>query len=145
MKNKLILLVEDKRDDAMLALRALKECHINSQVEVVRDGEEALDFLWQRGRYAENPPIQIPHVILLDIKLPKMDGLEVLQNIRASDRTRHYPVVMLTSSKEPRDIEESYRLGANSYIQKPLDFSRFIDAVRQIGTYWLTLNEIPVA
>jgi len=134
MDDKTILLVEDNPDDEALTLRALKKNNISNTVFVVRDGQQALDFFFTGHHPA-------PTLVLLDLKLPKIDGLEVLRRIRADPRTALQPVVILTSSKEEQDIVSSYRLGANSYIRKPVDFNQFIDAVRQLGLYWLVLNE----
>ena len=141
MDNKVILLVEDNPDDEILTLRAFAKSNIANQVIVARDGVEALDFLYGTGTYAGRDLRVQPQVILLDLKLPKLDGLEVLRRLRADDRTALLPVVILTSSKEEQDIIQSYRLGANSYIRKPVDFLQFIEAVRQLGLYWLVLNE----
>ena len=141
MKNKTILLVEDNPDDEALTLRALKRNHIANEVVVTRDGAEALDYLFGEGKFAGRDPAQRPEVILLDLKLPKMDGLEVLKRLRADDRTRRIPVVILTTSSEEQDIAASYDLGANSYIRKPVDFRQFTEAVRQLGLYWLLFNE----
>ena len=140
MADKIILLVEDNPDDEALTLRALKAAHIANEVVVAHDGAEALDFLFGRGAYSGRDIITMPVVVLLDLKLPKLDGLEVLQQIRSDERTKHLPVVILTSSKEERDIMASYKLGVNSYIQKPGDFDQFFEAVRQVGLYWLLLN-----
>jgi two-component system response regulator len=143
MEHKMILLVEDNPDDEALTLRALKKNNIGNELAVVRDGAEALEFLFCTGPYADRNPHDLPQVILLDLKLPKIDGLEVLRRIRASEITRLLPVVILTSSKEEQDRLTGYRLGANSYVQKPVDFDQFIGAVRQLGLYWLILNEAP--
>lgn len=143
MQHKLILLVEDNADDEALTLRALNKSHVANKVEVVRDGAEALDYLFCRGAYAERDPMDQPQVTLLDLKLPKVDGLEVLRQIRNDPRTKMLPVVILTSSKEEQDRLKGYSLGANSYVQKPVDFDQFIGAVRQLGLYWLVLNEAP--
>jgi len=140
---KMILLVEDNPDDEALTVRALKKNKIANNLAIVRDGAEALDFLFFTGAYAERDPQEIPEVILLDLKLPKVDGLEVLRRIRADERTRLLPVVVLTSSKEEQDLIKSYKLGANSYVRKPVDFSQFVEAIRQLGMYWLVLNEAP--
>ena len=138
-----ILLVEDKRNDADLALRAFAKSKIPNEIFVVRDGEEALDYLFATGAHSGRDPASMPEVVLLDLKLPKVDGLEVLRRLRADERTRRLPVVVLTSSKEERDVMSSYDLGANSFIRKPVDFLEFVDAARQLGQYWLVLNEPP--
>jgi two-component system, response regulator len=138
---KLILLVEDNPDDEALTLRALKRGKVANEVAVARDGVEALDFLFGRGSHADRANAPLPQVVLLDLKLPKIDGLEVLKEMRAHERTRYVPVVVLTSSNEDRDIVESYRFGANSYIQKPVDFQQFVDAASTLGMYWLLLNQ----
>lgn len=143
MPNKIILLVEDNPDDEMLTLRALRRNNIVNKVVVARDGVEALDYLFGTGPYKDQEPPQLPAVTLLDIKLPKIDGLEVLRRIRSHERTELIPVVILTSSKEEQDIVNGYRLGANSYIRKPVDFEKFTEAVRELGLYWLLLNEGP--
>lgn len=141
MDTKLILLVEDNPDDEALARRALARIEVPNEVAVARDGAEALDFLFGTGPFAARNADDLPAVVLLDLKLPKVDGLEVLRRLRADPRTRLLPVVVLSSSDEEHDVSESYRLGANSYIRKPVDFGRFSDAVRQLGAYWLTLNQ----
>ena len=138
-----ILLVEDNPDDELLTQRAFRKNNILNRIEVVRDGAEALDFLLARGSYAERDPFHVPQLILLDLKLPKVDGLEVLRCIRETEATRLLPVVVLTSSKEEQDLASCYALGANSYIRKPVDFNQFILAVQQLGLYWLVLNEQP--
>jgi len=143
MGKKVILLVEDNPDDVILTLRALKQSKIANQVIAVQDGVEALDLLFGEGQYTGSEPGGRPQVVLLDLKLPKMDGLEVLRRLRADERTRALPVVILTTSNEERDLVESYRLGANSYIRKPVDFLQFSEAIRQLGMYWLVLNEPP--
>ena len=143
MAEKIILLVDDDPDDEALAQRALKKNNIKNEVVVAHDGIEALDYLFGRGAYAGRDLNEIPQVILLDLKLPKMNGLEVLREIRADERTKLLPVVILTTSKEEQDIINSYSLGANSYIRKPVDFIQFAEAVRQLGLYWLLLNETP--
>ena len=140
---KSILLVEDNPDDEELTRRALEKNNIANTVNVVRDGAEALDYLFRRGRFADRDKTDLPTVVLLDLKLPKVDGLEVLTQMRANDRTKLLPVVILTSSKEEQDLIRGYRLGANSYIRKPVDFDQFVEAVRQLGLYWLVLNEAP--
>jgi two-component system response regulator len=140
---KIILLVEDNADDEVLTLRACKQNNIANEVVVTRDGVEALDYLFATGAHAGRDMSIMPALILLDLKLPKVDGLEVLQRLRADDRTRLLPVVILTSSREEQDLIRSYSLGANSYICKPVDFMQFATAVRQLGLYWLVLNECP--
>lgn len=145
MSEKYILLVEDNRDDEALTLRALKKNNILNSVEVCRDGVEALDFLFARNQYQERQMKDLPQLILLDLKLPRLDGLEVLKEIRASSVTKLLPVVILTTSNEDRDVINSYELGANSYIRKPVDFDQFMESVRQLGLYWLVLNESPVS
>jgi len=143
MEDKMILLVEDNPDDEALTLRALWKNNIGNRVVVVRDGAEALDFLFCTGAYADRDPREMPHMILLDLKLPKVDGLEVLRRIRADERTHLLAVVILTSSNEEQDLIEGYKNGANSYVRKPVDFTQFVEAVRQLGLYWLVLNEAP--
>ena len=143
MATKIILLVEDNPDDEALTLRALKKNNILNEVVVAHDGVEALDFLFATGTYAGRDISIMPQLILLDLKLPKVDGLEVLRRLRADNRTKILPVVMLTSSSEEADIINSYNLGANSYVRKPVDFAQFMEAVRQLGLYWLILNETP--
>lgn len=138
-----ILLVEDNPDDEELTLRALARNNIGNQVVVVRDGQEAIDWLEGTGAHASRDPHEVPALILLDLKLPKIDGLEVLRRLRANPHTSIVPVVILTSSREDRDRASGYYGGANSYVQKPVDFSSFVDAVRQLGLYWLMLNEPP--
>ncbi len=140
MEDKLILLVEDNPDDQALTLRALKKNNIKNRVVIKQDGAEALDYLFGQGADAGRAT---PQVILLDLKLPKIDGLEVLRRIRADDRTRLLPVVILTSSKEEQDMIKGYGYGANSYVRKPIDFNQFVEAVNQLGLYWLVLNEPP--
>lgn len=142
MGNKVILLVEDNPDDEALTLRALKKCSIANTVVVVRDGKEALDYLFGEGKFSHAPP-DLPQVILLDLKLPKVDGIQVLHQLRLNKRTSFLPVVVLTSSKEEQDVARSYGNGANSYIRKPVDFSQFSDAIQHLGLYWLVLNELP--
>ena len=141
MEDKMILLVEDNPDDEALTLRALRKNNIKNRVIVVRDGAEALDFVFCSGAYADRHPHDKPQVVLLDLKLPKVDGLEVLRRIRADPSTRTLPVVILTSSKEEQDVVNSYVLGVNSYVRKPVDFIQFVEAIRQLGLYWLVLNE----
>lgn len=141
MTKKFILLVEDNRDDEELALMAFERSGINTEVKVVRDGAEALDYLFATGSYAHRDISAKPSVILLDLKLPKISGLEVLRRLRQDARTQLLPVVILTTSKDDRDIINSYKLGCNSYVRKPVDFSEFLSATQQLGLYWLSLNE----
>jgi two-component system, response regulator len=141
MAQRSILLVEDNSDDEALTLRAMAKNKIANEVVVARDGIEALDYLFGTGRHAGRDVNDLPQVVLLDIKLPKLDGLEVLRRIRNDARTRALPVVVLTSSKEERDVVESYRSGCNSYVRKPVNFDEFLEAARQLGLYWLLLNE----
>ena len=143
MSNGMILLVEDNPDDEALTIRALKKNQVVNEVAVVRDGVEALNYLFCEGAYAQRKANDFPQVILLDLKLPKLDGLGVLQRIRADARTKLLPVVILTSSIEEQDRMKSYGLGANSYVRKPVDFVEFVEAARQLGLYWLVLNEPP--
>ncbi|HET9240219.1 MAG TPA: response regulator [Oligoflexus sp.] len=143
LTRKSILLVEDNRDDEELTLLALQENRLLNEIHVVRDGAEALDFLLAQGLYAHRNPRTLPQVVLLDLKLPKLSGLEVLQRMRSHPTLKLLPVVILTTSLEEKDIMESYDLGANSYIRKPVDFSNFLEAVRQLSLYWLVLNEAP--
>jgi two-component system, response regulator len=138
-----ILLVEDNPHDVELTLRAFKKRNISNVVYTVKDGSEALDFLFARGDYADRDPKAAPRVILLDLKLPKVDGLEVLRIIKSDEKTKFIPVVVLTSSNEDRDVIQSYQLGVNSYIVKPVDFLKFVDAVAELGFYWLLLNKPP--
>jgi two-component system response regulator len=140
-----ILMVEDNPDDEQLTLRALSKHHLANKIQVVRDGQEALDYIFCKGKYADRRITDHPHVILLDIKLPLIDGIEVLRRIKADDRTRTIPVVMLTSSHEERDLVETYRLGVNSYIVKPVDFEQFTESARTLGMYWMLLNRAPKA
>lgn len=145
MKDKTIMLVEDNPDDEALTVRALKKNKIMNEVVVARDGVEALDYLFGEGAYAGRDCKEAPQVVLLDLKLPKLDGLGVLRRIRADDRTRLLPVVILTSSNEEEDRIHGYGLGANSYVRKPVDFDHFVAAAAQLGLYWLVLNEPPPA
>lgn len=138
-----ILLVEDNPNDVELTLRALKKHNLTNKVHVVKDGAEALEYIFANGAYAHRKVEHHPKVILLDLKLPKVDGLEVLRQLKSDERTKIIPVVILTSSKEEKDIVESYRLGANSYITKPVDFDKFVNSVSELGLYWLLLNEPP--
>jgi two-component system, response regulator len=138
-----ILLVEDNPNDVELALHALKKNKLGNRVQVTRDGEEALDYIFCRGAYAARDINHVPKLILLDLKLPKVDGIEVLRQIKGNDVTKTIPVVVLTTSREERDIIETYRLGVNSYILKPVDFDQFVESVRQIGFYWMLFNQLP--
>ncbi len=142
MQQKTLLLVEDNPDDEALTLRALNKYNLANHIEVARDGQEALDYLFGEGKYQGRNTGEQPQVILLDLKLPKIDGLQVLEALRADPRTRQVPVVVLTSSDDERDIVRSYDLGANSYVRKPVDFEQFLEAARQLGLYWLVLNEV---
>jgi len=141
LDGKIILLVEDNDDDVLLTERALKKSHILNQLVVASDGEEALDYLFGTGRWAGRDMNMIPEIILLDVNLPKIDGLEVLRRMRADNRTKLIPVVILTSSKEQKDLIDGYALGANSYIRKPVNFKQFAEAISQLGLYWLVLNQ----
>lgn len=141
MTEKIILLVEDSSSDEELTLRALKRHNISNRVVVTRDGAEALDYLFAEGSHAGRNPDEVPQVVLLDLNLPKIDGIEVLRRIRADERTKLLPIVILTSSREDKDILGGYASGANSYVVKPVDFTQFAEAVRQLGSYWLGLNE----
>src|SRR2546421_11809632 len=141
MESKVILLVEDNPRDEALTLRALKKSNIVNEIVIARDGVEALDYLFGTGAHAARDTSELPQFVLLDLKLPKVDGLEVLQRIRADERTRRLPVVVFTSSSEEEDVIRSYDLGANSYVRKPVDFERFSEAARQLGLYWLVLNQ----
>jgi two-component system response regulator len=143
MNSKVILLAEDNPDDVKLTERALKKSNILNEVVVAQDGVEAVDYLFGTGKYAGRDTKMLPQVVLLDLKMPRMDGLEVLQRIRANERTKFLPVVILTTSSEDKDRVESYKLGANSYIRKPVDFDQFVAAVQNLGLYWLVLNEAP--
>jgi two-component system, response regulator len=140
-----ILMVEDNPNDEELTLHELRKYHLANRIHVVRDGQEALDYVFCTGRYANRQITDQPSVILLDIKLPYVDGLEVLRRVKQDERTRTVPVVMLTSSREERDLVESYRLGVNSYIVKPVDFDQFKESARTLGMYWLLLNRPPKA
>lgn len=144
MAEKTILLVEDNRDDEELTLRALRKNNIKNKIVVVRDGAEALDYLFAANQYAGRDAMDWPAVVLLDLKLPKISGLDVLKRIRSDERSRMLPVVILTSSKEEEDINGSYGLGVNSYVRKPVEFAQFLEAVKQIGLYWLLINEPPI-
>lgn len=142
-QSKVVLLVEDNPDDVELTLRAFKKYNIMNEVVVASDGAEALDYLFCTGRYASRDTNNLPEIVLLDLKLPKVNGLEVLQRLRADERTKHLPVVILTSSNEERDLINGYKLGANSYVQKPVEFTQFSEAVGRLGIYWLLLNKSP--
>jgi two-component system, response regulator len=142
-RSNIILLVEDNADDVELTLRAFRKSKILNEIVVVTDGVEALDYVFATGAHAGRDPKAIPEVILLDLKLPKIGGLEVLRRLRADERTRRIPVVVLTSSNEERDVLSSYDLGANSFVRKPVDFAQFVDAAQHLGLYWLVMNEPP--
>ena len=143
MKGSVILLVEDNPDDEALTIRAFQKNNLTNEIAVARDGAEALEYLFGTDRYAGRDISEQPSLVLLDLKLPRVDGLEVLRQMRADPRTQTVPVVILTSSREERDIEGGYRLGANSYVCKPVDFAEFLEATRQLGLYWLLLNQPP--
>jgi CheY-like chemotaxis protein len=145
MRDKIILLVEDNPDDELLTLRALRKNNVLNKVVVARDGVEALDYLFGTGRHSGRDIAVMPQLILLDLKLPKIDGLEVLKRLRADERTRLLPVVILTSSREEQDMLDGYGFGANSYVRKPVNFEQFVQAVEQLKLYWLILNEAPPA
>jgi two-component system, response regulator len=145
MTDATVLLVEDNRDDEVLTVRALTKNNIKNELIVARDGAEALEYLFGEGRYAGRDTRKMPDVILLDLKLPKIDGFEVLRRMRADERTKLLPVVILTSSNEERDRINGYGLGANSYVRKPVEFEEFVEAIKQLGLYWLILNEKPPA
>jgi two-component system response regulator len=140
---KVVLLVEDNDDDIELTLRSFEKHHLANRIVVVRDGEQALDYLFARGSYAQRNRLELPAVVLLDLKLPRMDGFEVLRQVRASPLTRCTPVVVLTTSSQPADKYSSYHNGANSYVRKPVNFDDFISVTRQLGLYWLQINEPP--
>ncbi len=141
MDNKSILLVEDNPQDEMLTLRSLRKVNLANHVVVVRDGQQALDYLFKEGEFADRPGPDLPTVVLLDLGLPRLGGLEVLERLRADERTRYLPVAVLTSSDEERDRLQSYRNGANSFVRKPLDFAEFAEAVAKVGVYWLAVNQ----
>jgi CheY-like chemotaxis protein len=143
IRSRIILLVEDNPNDVKLTMHAFEQSNISIEIVVVGDGEEAIDYLFATGRHARRDPKVMPEVILLDMKLPKIDGLGVLRRLRADERTRRLPVVILTSSKEEKDVTSSYNLGANSFVRKPVDYDQFIDAARHLSLYWLVMNEPP--
>jgi len=140
-RSQIVMLVEDRSDDVELACLALEKCKVAKEIVTVRDGQEALDYLFGTGDHAGREATRLPEIVLLDLKLPRVDGLEVLRRMRADARTRRIPVVVLTSSNEERDVCASYELGANSFVRKPVDFSQFAEAMRQLGQYWLVLNQ----
>lgn len=143
MTKKIVLLVEDNPDDEALTIRSLRKANVANEIEVVRDGREAIDFLFCEGQHADRDPSNLPGLVLLDLKLPKHSGIEVLQRMRADPRTKLVPVVILTSSSEDEDIVRSYQSGANSYVRKPVDFAEFADAIAKVGLYWVILNQGP--
>jgi len=143
IQNRVILLVEDNPNDVELTLRAFKKSTVVSEIVVVHDGEQAIQYLFSTGPHANRKPSRMPDVVLLDMKLPKLDGLGVLRRMRADDRTKRLPVVVLTSSREEKDVISSYDLGANSFVRKPVDFVQFVDAAWHLGLYWLVMNEPP--
>jgi two-component system response regulator len=143
IRNHIILLVEDNPNDVELTLRAFEKSNVTNEIVVARDGEQAIQYLFSTGPHADRDPTIMPEVVLLDMKLPKIDGLGVLRRMRADERTRRLPVVILTSSKEEKDVMSSYDLGANSFVRKPVDFGEFVDAARHLGIYWLSMNEPP--
>ena len=140
MHDRVIVLVEDNESDEELTLRAFRKSSVANRIVVVRDGAEALDYFFARGLHANRQTTEVPQLVLLDLKLPKVDGLDVLRELRADERTRLIPVVVLTSSAEEQDLLRSYGLGANSYVRKPVDFTQFVEAVRQLGLYWMVIN-----
>jgi two-component system response regulator len=142
-RNHIILLVEDRADDVELTLRAFEKAHVANEIVVASDGEEAINYLFGLGRYAGRDPKVMPRVVLMDLKLPKIDGLGVLRRMRADERTRRLPVVIMTSSKEESDVVLGYNLGANSFVRKPVDFVQFVEAAKLLGLYWLVINEPP--
>jgi two-component system response regulator len=142
-RNHVILLVEDRADDVELTIRAFEKANIANEIVVAGDGEEAINYLFTTGRHAGRDPKVMPQVVLMDLKLPKIDGLGVLRRMRADDRTRRLPVVIMTSSKEEKDVILGYNLGANSFVRKPVDFGQFVDAAKLLGLYWLVMNEPP--
>jgi CheY-like chemotaxis protein len=142
-ENKAILLVEDNQQDELLTIRALKKHKIHNEIIVARDGEEALDYLFGRGKYSNRDTSRLPQIVLLDLKLPKVDGLQVLREIRTSQLTKFLPIVVLTTSKEESDVVTAYQLGTNAYVRKPVDFNEFSEAVCTLGLFWLILNQGP--
>jgi two-component system response regulator len=145
MSTKRILLIEDNKSDIDLTLRAFKKANIENPVVILEDGKEALDYIFSRDKYQNNTNLEDPELILLDLKLPIIDGIQVLKEIRSNEKTHHYIVIILTSSKEESDLIMSYNLGVNSYIRKPVDFNQFVEAIKQIGVYWILLNESPIS
>jgi two-component system response regulator len=145
MSTKRILLIEDNKSDIDLTLRAFKKANIENPVVILEDGKEALDYIFSRDKYQNNTNLEDPELILLDLKLPIIDGIQVLKEIRSNEKTRHYIVIILTSSKEESDLIMSYNLGVNSYIRKPVDFNQFVEVIKQIGVYWILLNESPIS
>jgi len=143
MKNKIILLVEDNPSDVGLTQRALTKSHIANDMVVAEDGQDALDYIFASGKYTGRDVSETPALVLLDLKLPRVDGLEVLRRVRSDERTKRIPVVILTTSREEQDVAQSYDLGANSYIRKPVDFKQFVESVERLGLYWLVMNEPP--
>jgi len=143
MDNKFILLIEDNKDDIELTIRAFKKNNLKNEIIIIKDGGEAIDYIEKLNEVAPNEPNKLPTIILLDLKLPKVDGIEILKKIRSSPATKFIPVVILTSSLEEQDLFNGYQFGANSYIRKPVDFNKFLNAVQQLGLYWLLLNETP--
>jgi len=144
-ENSSILLVEDNPDDEELTLLAFRNNRISNTIVVVRDGAEALDYLLRNGKYSDRPSVGSPRLVLLDLKLPKVTGLDVLKRLRANSSTKYLPIVILTTSNQDEDIINSYELGANSFIRRPVEFNKFNEAIRQLGMYWLLLNEVPLA
>jgi len=145
MSTKRILLIEDNKSDIDLTLRAFKKANIENPVVILEDGKEALDYIFSRDKYQNNTNLEDPELILLDLKLPIIDGIQVLKEIRSNEKTHHYIVIILTSSKEESDLIMSYNLGVNSYIRKPVDFNQFVEVIKQIGVYWILLNESPIS
>jgi len=143
IRNRVILLVEDNPNDVELTLRAFEKSNVTNEIVVARDGEQAIHYLFATGPHADRNPAMMPEVVFLDIKLPKIDGLGFLRRMRADERTRRLPVVMLTSSREERDVVSSYDLGENSFVRKPVDFGQFLDAAKHLGNYWIVMNEAP--